>query len=1119
MAPPEPRNNFERAAPTVYYNMKTSRPPPTTSKSHSPQPFPSASSSHARSQSNSLSRTSTKPSSPMASPRGPLSVAASHPPKLSPSAAPKSLLSTPLGQAHGQDARTPSPNYFGQQVESIDAMETGGAAQDRWSPSTSSVKSFGAALPKQVALDANPDFEAFRKQADANRGRSSFSLGSSHFGSTTPLTLASGPPAARPRPPRWHTHGTDTTATPALTRSSSHITDTSRSKEANPEKMDVDNASISTHDSAYVSADSKRSSEASMNQPSFFNLPRHESPAQFDSSLEKRGGLSNVDDRHPRLSLAHDKVEPPSPNPVSNLKARSDTVPATLDAAGPAMISPTQLKEMLDSPSKSEVLLLDLRVSPQYAQSRIKGALNLCIPTTLLKRATFNLQKLQQTFQGNSDQEKFAKWRDTKHLVVYDAFSSEKKDAVSAMNTIKKFTNEGYTGQCSVLRGGFNAFAASYPALIDKGHASEQSPGRPTLSLPGASGSSNNGPRPSIAPVVGGVMLPNTSSAANPFFANIRQNQDLVDGVGQMDVKVPQGTEMDALPGWLREAATPSDKGKKVSDKFLKIELAEQSRMKGAYSYLNPGTAVGAGGEAEEKVVLSGIEKGGKNRYKDILPFEHARVKLQGKPEGACDYVNASHIKASRSHKRYIASQGPLPATFEDFWSVIWDQDVRVIVMLTAESEGGQLKCHPYWKDREFGAIKLRALSEKKVSLDIDKNSSQPTTSTDSSDSSSSSTAQPDDAFGFGAAAAEMGRRRANTTTTLDASPQQGQAKSASNPPTHGETPYVIIRKFALSHSAHPFAPMREVTHLHYPSWPDFGAPAQPSHLLALVDLANVMQRAALPVDVTTTLATAKSPRQSESSAQGKPARSPKKRSRAQSGMPLAWWEEPEADQNARPMLVHCSAGCGRTGTFCTVDSVIDMLKRQRMRNIKRANANIEKKVRAHKMQPPAQVPQDQEGDVAMTGLSFNSLQTAFSDRTERRDPFDDAISPGTAAPPKSPAFPDVTMASPSPARSYSSSDSEDDYGGIDTSWIDDDTMDLIASTVTDFRGQRLSMVQTLRQFVLCYETVSEWVWRLQERGGPAGSVVGAPGTGAGGTAAMRARGRSGTVAHVGHSK
>ncbi|KUI53287.1 Tyrosine-protein phosphatase 1 [Cytospora mali] len=1114
MSPPEPRTTSERGTPTVYYNMKTARPPP-ASKSHTAHTFSSNSVSHARSQSNGHSKTAGTSASPMASPRGPLSLGNPCPPKLSPSVAPRHHLSTPVAQASAQEVRTPSPNYFGLHVESVDAHESGAIPQDRSSPSTSSVKSFGAAIPKQMALDANPDFEAFKRQADANRGRSSFNLGSSHFAGTTPFSLGSGAAIARPRAARWHTHDNNTATTPMLlTRTGSLAAEgTSRSKDAIPERMDVDNASINTHDSAYVSADSKRSSDASLNPPNLLNGARFESPSHFDSPFDKRTGLSKVDDRHPRLSLMHDKAEPPSPDPERFVKARAGTLPEVSEPSGPGMVSPTQLKDLLDCPSKDHVLLLDLRVSPQYAQSRIKGALNLCIPTTLLKRATFNLQKLQQTFQADSDQEAFARWRDMKHLVVYDAFSSEKRDAVSAMNTIKKFTNEGYTGQCFILRGGFNAFSAAYPALIEHGYTTEPKAGRPTLSLPGAAGAGHDMGRPSVAPVIGGVMLPATTNAANPFFANIRQNQDLVDGVGQMDVKVPQGTDMEALPRWLREAADAADHGKKVSDKFLNIELAEQSRMKGAYSYLNPGTAVGTGHEAAEKVQLSGIEKGGKNRYKDILPFEHARVRLEGKPDGACDYVNASHIKATRSHKRYIASQGPLPATFEDFWSVIWDQDVRVIVMLTAESEGGQLKCHPYWKDREFGPIKLRALSEKKVSLDIDKHHTQSTMATESSEFNNASAAAPqqEDAFGFGAAAAELSRRRANTTTTLDNSPQQSQAKTTTNNPSNSEAPYAIIRKFALSHSAHPFAPIREITHLHYPSWPDFGTPAQPSHLLALVDLANVMQRSSLPVDVAS--AFAQSPRQSElSSQENASTSSPKKRTRAQSGMPLSWWEEPEADQAARPMLVHCSAGCGRTGTFCTVDSVIDMLKRQRMRNIKKANANIEKKVRGHKLQPPPQ-RSDTDGDVTMAGLSF--VQGSVRRGEEKHDPFDDAISPGTAAPPKSPPFPDVTMASPSPARSISSSDEEEDPY-IDSSWIDDDTIDLITSTVSDFRCQRLSMVQTLRQFVLCYETVTEWVWRLQECGGPAGSVIGAPGTGAGGTAAMRARGRSGTVAHIG---
>jgi len=321
------------------------------------------------------------------------------------------------------------------------------------------------------------------------------------------------------------------------------------------------------------------------------------------------------------------------------------------------MMSPSQLKDLIQGDNSDRVLLLDLRVSPQFAQARIKGALNLCIPTTLLKRATFNLQKLQQTFQADMDQDKFAKWRSTTHLVVHDASSTERRDAVSAMNMIKKFTAEGYSGTASILRGGFNAFAEAYPELVDRG-SWNPSP----FSLDSASGAS--GGRPSLAPVIGGVLLPNTISHPNPFFSNIRQNQDLVDGVGQMDIGVPSGLDQDSLPRWLKEAAATNNHGKKVSDNFLRIELTEQSRMRDAYSAFKPAEAA-TNKPGGPSVQLSGIEKGVKNRYKDILPFEHARVRLLGRPEGACDYVNASHIKASRSHKRYIASQGPLPATFE----------------------------------------------------------------------------------------------------------------------------------------------------------------------------------------------------------------------------------------------------------------------------------------------------------------------------------------------------------------------------------------------------------------------------------------------------------------------
>lgn len=443
---------------------------------------------------------------------------------------------------------------------------------------------------------------------------------------------------------------------------------------------------------------------------------------------------------------------------------------------------------------------------------------------------------------------------------------------------------------------------------------------------------------------------------------------------------------------------------------------------------------------------------------------------------------------------------------------MIWDQDVRVLVMLTAESEGGQLKCHPYWKDKKFGPIKLTSLSEKKVSLDLDKAGAHM-----SMDVGKSHTGAPgathDDVFGFGAAMdyAEAGRQRANTTTTLEVSPNNlgPHHRKTGGGGSSNDVPFVTVRKFTLEHSDYPFAKMREITQLHYASWPDFGTPAQPSHLLALVDLANAMQR---PAEVS-----------GAKPSKDKVSPSAKKRSRSSSNIPLAWWEHPESQPSPHPMLVHCSAGCGRTGAFCTVDSVIDMLKRQRIRNIRKANDNIDRKIRGHKLQ--AQEPKvDPDGDVAMAGLTFAGFQASMGAQMGaqgtapgRGNPFDDLVSPGTKSP-QSPAFPTLsTRMSISPSPSPSGSDDDDDPH-LDTSWIDDDTLDLIAATVHDFRTQRLSMVQSLRQFVLCYETVSEWAWRLQERGGPAGSVIGKPGTGAGGTAALRARGRSGTVAHVGNA-
>lgn len=509
-----------------------------------------------------------------------------------------------------------------------------------WSPPSSSVRPFAAAVPKQVPLEANPEFEAFRRQVDAYRGKG-LSVSTTTYMSQA--TLASIKSPTRPKPPRWQTHASDSTNSD--TASTKDGSSSGQDGPGDNNRMDLDQDSL--HDSAYVSGDSKRNSEACLAPPQI-SLPGPDSADGAWESSQQAMTLSKVEDRDPRLSVMGNRIDFPSP--TSPNAPRPYTTPPKIES-GPVLIMPDQLHGMI-ADSNLRMLLLDVRSAQSYAQSHIRSSLNLCIPTTLLKRATFNLQKLQQTFQHPDQQGLFSQWKETDCLVVYDASSSEKTEAMTAMNMIKKFTNEGYKGSTFILRGGFRLFAEEYPDLLFT--RTTDSPVSPS----GACGG--------LAPVIGGVFLPIASNTPNPFFANIRQNVELANGVGQMDIEKPKGLTPSALPKWLRETTDEQNHGKIVSDKFLNIEREEQSRMKDAYSMLNRDPSNCKAGSVQ----LCGIEQGGKNRYKDILPFEHTRVKLPAQPDGRSDYINASHIKASGSNKKYLASQGPLPATFEVCFSI-----------------------------------------------------------------------------------------------------------------------------------------------------------------------------------------------------------------------------------------------------------------------------------------------------------------------------------------------------------------------------------------------------------------------------------------------------------------
>ncbi|XP_031573109.1 receptor-type tyrosine-protein phosphatase delta-like [Actinia tenebrosa] len=195
-----------------------------------------------------------------------------------------------------------------------------------------------------------------------------------------------------------------------------------------------------------------------------------------------------------------------------------------------------------------------------------------------------------------------------------------------------------------------------------------------------------------------------------------------------------------------------------------------------------------------------------KNRYANIVAYDHSRVILTP-IEGVAgsDYINANYIDGYNRSGAYIACQGPLPETFDDFWRMIWEQGTATVVMLTQLEERGRRKCDQYWPDRgtkNYGMIRVTASETSHMS-------------------------------------------------------------------------YYILRTFILSHKQEEEEP-RQVKQYHFTSWPDHGVPSHPAPLLSLV-------------------------------------RTVTNANPASSG----------------PIVVHCSAGVGRTGTYITLDAMLQKIEKE----------------------------------------------------------------------------------------------------------------------------------------------------------------------------------------------
>ncbi|XP_072589592.1 receptor-type tyrosine-protein phosphatase V-like isoform X2 [Vulpes vulpes] len=202
-----------------------------------------------------------------------------------------------------------------------------------------------------------------------------------------------------------------------------------------------------------------------------------------------------------------------------------------------------------------------------------------------------------------------------------------------------------------------------------------------------------------------------------------------------------------------------------------------------------------------------------KNRYPHVLPYDHSRVRLSqldGEPHS--DYINASFIPGYTDPQEFIATQGPLKKTVEDFWRLVWEQQVHVIVMLTVGMENGRVLCEHYWPVGStpvtHGHITVHLLAE-----------------------------EPEDEW--------------------------------------------TKREFQLQHRAQ--RQPRTVTQLQFTTWPDHGVPEAPSALLAFVQLAR---------------------------------------------------EQAAATRGLGPVLVHCSAGVGRTGTFVALWRLLQQLQEERAADV-----------------------------------------------------------------------------------------------------------------------------------------------------------------------------------------
>ncbi|KAF5361667.1 hypothetical protein D9758_007312 [Tetrapyrgos nigripes] len=415
-------------------------------------------------------------------------------------------------------------------------------------------------------------------------------------------------------------------------------------------------------------------------------------------------------------------------------------------------ISPKDIQPYLDDPS---TLFIDIRSHAAYASTRLPNALSLSVPSTLLKRPLFPLERLATMLPSLSARNRFKKWRQTSKLVVYDADSSGTQsghlpEGNNILGLLRKFASDSdsaYKGQLLWLKGGFQGVWKECRDLVDtrpvdpdadddETSSTSLRPNNLPMSAFGSSSTTVNKSgltASSLRPNFVRSAQPLPAMAFNPFFDTIRQNVELSQGITErIPLKVSKRVRrrLRDLPfNWLREigrradikadndssdddslsespdrlssvffpsseslltssssgesSCSPPDRAlvdegmEALAMQFYRIELAEQKRLmgvmqhhtkeSGTQSKSGPGlssssmrldgplSSLGPQTSPDSPFpysITAGIEKGAKNRYRHIWPFEHARVRLhkEPSPRQSRPQISPTHSTFSHTH-------------------------------------------------------------------------------------------------------------------------------------------------------------------------------------------------------------------------------------------------------------------------------------------------------------------------------------------------------------------------------------------------------------------------------------------------------------------------------------